>query len=262
MATLLLLLAFQTERVTFDFKDVKVERIIQVIETYAGAKIEVASQLRGRNVTIQAKNVPYPDAIATIAKQLGGTSKRTGKDRFRIAPAWQHAIYEKLESKKVHGMLMEEVALGQALRLFRAQCDVRVHCTADRAKKIKFTADDVTYRTLLDVMAKAADAEWQLRYGVVYFAPRGTLAKLPLLPPKIGKAPQVVLHLENKSIADALRYLQAVSGRRMSWPKELPADKVNVRADSVTLDQALALILYPVGLEAEESGSEIKIANK
>jgi len=263
LVSLLLPLLLQAEpRLSLDYEETDVATALRAIGTYAGVEIDLAPQYAGRRITLKAVNLTVTEVLEALAKQVGGACKPVGKDAFRIAPAWQHAILEKLEKGKAYGLRMEEVELGQALKLFATQCGVRVHCTIDPKRKLELSADDVTWRALLDAIAKAAGGEWALRYGVAYLAPTEELARMPLLPPEIGKDPVVPLHLVDKSIGDALRFLQAVSKRRFEWPDELPDRKVSVRADSVTLAQALALVLYPANLTAAERDGVVVVSTR
>ncbi|MHC4410243.1 MAG: hypothetical protein ACYS0F_14740 [Planctomycetota bacterium] len=259
---LLLVFSLVGERLTIQFDRENVDRIVRVIETHAGAKVEVATEYRGRKVSVQAENQTVPDVLEKIAVALGGASKKLGPDRFRIAPKWQHAILEKLEKNRVHGLTMEDAELGQALRLFHTQCGVRVHSTVDAKRKISFKADDVSYRTLLDTIAKAAGGSWQLRYGVAYLAEQEQLKGLPVRPPAIRKAPTIPLLLKGKTMREALTYLQAVTGRKFKWPKELPATRITVHVNSLALDHALALVLYPAGLTAAEKDDVIVVTKR
>ncbi|MHC4849829.1 MAG: STN domain-containing protein [Planctomycetota bacterium] len=259
---LLLAFSLQGQRLTFQFTNENVDQIIRVIETYAGAKVEVAAEYRGKKVSVQTANETVPDVLQKISIALGGASKKLGPDRFRIAPKWQHTILEKLEKNRVHGLTMEDAELGQALRLFATQCGVRVHSTIDPKRKISFKADDVSYRTLLDTIAKAAGGSWQLRYGVAYLCSADQRKMLPVEPPRIVKPPSVPLLLKDKTIEEALSYLQTVTGRKFEWPEELPANKVTIQAKSITLDQALALVLYPAGLTAAEKDGVIVVTKR
>lgn len=253
----LLLCAFQGERVTFSFRDEAVEQVLRIIEVYAGVKVEIAAVYRGRTVSIEAKNLKIPKVIEMIADKLGGAAKKTGRDRYRLAPKWQHALLAKLEKTKAVGLKMEDIELAQALKYFHTLCGVHVHSTVDPKKKIQLTADDVSLRVVLDRIADAAGAKWDLRYGVVYMG--NALEKLPIRAPTIGAAPSVPLLLRDKSIEEALTYLQAATGREIKWPEKLPASRVNVNARSVGLDQALALVLYPAGLTAVEKKGVIVV---
>jgi len=259
MHALVFLLALQESTLTFDYKNVEVEKATEVIATYAGVQIELAPQFRGRSITLKANNSTVPDVLDRIGRQLGGSSKMLGGKRFRIAPDWQHAILGKLEEKKAHGLAIDGMELRHVLEIVRTQCGVRAHATLDPKKRIALEADGVSYRTVLDRIAKAAGGAWELRYGIAYLATQKELADMPLLPPEIEKRPRLPLHFREKSIVDALIFLQAASKQPIQWPEKLPDRKVTVKAESVDLAQALALVLYPAGLTAEEKDGVIVV---
>ena len=261
LAAILLLFPQAEPRVTFSFKNEGLENIVKVIETYAGVKIDVAPQFRGRKVTIEARNRTIAEVLNLIGSGLGGSATKTGKDRFRLAPKWQQELWGKLQKEKVHGLLMEDVELAQALELMRMQCGVRVQIdpALDARKKIKFEADQVDYATVLTRIADAAGARWEMRYGVVFLSTAERFKSMPLLPPRIKDETFVTVHLQDKSIEDALRYLAVVTGRKIEWPKILPKTRVNLRAKKLAFVDVLALVLYPAGLTVEEKDDVLRV---
>jgi len=252
-AAILLLVAQAAPKFSLDFKNEPVENVLRIVDSYAKARVDLAPEYAGRSITIKAQNATVPEALKFIAEDLGGEAKAIGEDRYRIAPAWQHAILEKLEKEKAAKLVMEGVELGQALKLFRSQCAVQVHCTLDPKTKIRFSVEDGSYRAVLDAIAEAAGGAWELRYGVPYLATRTDFERMPLLPPKLKKDPALPLHLQDRTLVQALGYLEAASGRAFVLPELVPERKVTAMAKSVTLSQALALVLYPVELSATES---------
>ncbi|MHC4939339.1 MAG: hypothetical protein ACYTHK_10250 [Planctomycetota bacterium] len=256
MVGLLLLLA--ADEMTFSMENVPFEQVVKVVEVYTGWKLEFAEEYRGWGVSVVAKKQRPEKVLEVLAKQVLGRSRKLGKRRYRIAPMWQHVLYRVLEDPRTTTIKIEETDLDMALRLCRFKARyLQLHPGIDPKKKVSFSAADATQGALLDHLAKAAGAEWALRYGVIYVAPKGELARMPVRAPNI--AGTVTLYVENRKLTDVLRLLEQQTRGTFTKPDKLPDVTITAKLSGIELSHALAIVLYPAGLTAKAEKGELII---
>ncbi len=86
------------EKVTFQFENEDLSKVINILATYSGANIVVAPQVKG-TVTTSMKNIPWRDALEQIVKTNGFAVVEEDRGILRIVPRDQ--LKDQLETRVV-----------------------------------------------------------------------------------------------------------------------------------------------------------------
>lgn len=94
------------DRISFNFQDVEVRRILQIVADTAGKSLVASDNVTG-NITIRLDNVPWDQALDIILRSRG-LDKRIEGDILLVAPAQE--IAEQEQQQLTNERAMEELA--------------------------------------------------------------------------------------------------------------------------------------------------------
>lgn len=254
---LLVVAAAEETKVTLNFREAAAADVLEVIAKTAGVKVALDPEYAGAKITVEMKNVAVGEALAGIAKQLGAVVHE-GK---RILPAWKRDMLVKLEKTRVKNVdwKARDITFSGALQYARSVTGLNIALDPKLGRRtdteIEMHVDGVSARSLLDLLCEPAGVGWDLRYGVVFVAPKERLKALPAVTPWKDEAlpkKRVDLPFDGTKLRLALDYLAAATGEKF---KVDPAAEDAVRSIEVTLvagrirvSDALAVLLVPHGL--------------
>ena len=104
---------------------------------------------------------------------------------------------------------------------------------------------------------------WKLRYGVLYIASAERFESMPVIAPRLKSDALRKLRLpvsfKDASLEKIGTTLKLLTGVPFIVPKNIGARTVIAQAREVTLEQALALMLYPYGWTAVEKDGAVHV---
>lgn len=115
--------AYKGKKISLDFQDIEVRRVLQLLADFTGTNIVAADSVQG-NITLRLKDVPWDQALDLILKTKS-LDKRTNGDVIWIAPATEIAKYEDDQAK----------AYQQAIKLAPLQTEY-IQLNYARAKEV------------------------------------------------------------------------------------------------------------------------------
>jgi len=233
------------------------------LEQHPGiAAVEFAPQVAHLKVDIECAGLQPKSAIECVAKAFGCEAQNLGGKRWRIAPAWQIAIWKNLVNRKLAKVSFEEKPLREVLDFLRAVSGSPIHLDheVDATRDVTLQVTNVTSGDALGLITELTQLKWELRYGVVYIASAERLKKLPVVSPRIKgmEKRRVMLHFDGVALPMVANYMQAAAGVQVVLPRQAAALAVSVKAN-VSVEQAFALIFYPLDLTAVEKDGVIHI---
>lgn len=254
----------QGERVTFQFQDESLEKVVDVLKTLGGIPLTLDDELKGRTVTLDLKNVLVEDAVDRLAAAAG--ARRRGD---AILPEWKDNLLEELKKTKLHNLKLAQAPLKDVAAYLRSVTGANFVVDGPLAdRKIDLVVDDITVGQALD-LAFGAHAAWDLRWGVVYVATKPRLEELPAQVPLAGaKLPdrRIDLPFQNTPLPQVVSYLTAATGVTLAVQAAdkdaLEAMEVTAAASGLTIPQALALVLLPNGATTEVKDGAIAIRTR
>ena len=235
----------------------------RLLKQVAGLEVEFAPQLAGKRIHLALRDLPPKVAVERIAEAFGCKAQHRGGKKWRVLPAWQIDLLNNLEGKRVHDLAVDEMRLDQLLRLMRDQtkADIVLDPALPADRSITLSANDVSYRSLLDLITGPNEMRWELRYGVVYLSTPARLKGMPVNAPAIksGARTQVPMHLDNAELKAACQVFQMLTGFQVNVQDKWAATKVSIDVKKVRFNQAFALLLYPVGLTLAEQDDVLTV---
>jgi len=268
-ATLLLLLAAPgiaqnvTAEVTMTviFKEVSVDRIIEYIVRTTGKSIRSPGAIATKTISLTLADNSAWEALQMVAQKTGMRLRNT-RDGFELVEEfeWREALMWQLENTRASKLnLKRGTKLTQVLVYLSevAQRQIVLDPTLGGELKTGMTFENVTVRRILDLAVEQFDFRWDLRWGVAFVstAPRlKALAKKgPSLPPAMsGKT--VDLDFDDAPLSEVIEKLKMATGLKIGVAAAsrtaLAGTRITVTAKGLTLSQALALTLAPVGARA------------
>lgn len=148
---------YKGERVTFNFQDIPVRSVLQLIADISGINIVVADSVQG-NVTLRLNNVPWDQAL-DIVMQARGLDKRERGNVVWIAPTPEIAARE------------------QAIEDARIAIEDRTPLVSEFIPINYGNAEQIA--TLLTTSALRANAGWATNQGQIasgFLSPRGSVS--------------------------------------------------------------------------------------
>ena len=248
----------ETRPITVNLENVGPAKAAKMLKKAAGLRVEIAPQLASRRINLRLVGVPTSSAMTSLAEHFRCELRFYGKKRWHLAPKWQFAILDKLAASAPK---LSKRPIDEALDAIRkgAGVDITLDREVDRALVVALSAKKKTFRDLLDYVTKKAKLKWELRYGVVYVATKERLKKIPILVPGLKDRRLTGRRLDVTLEAVALDQVGTKLGVGLVPPKGEGARKITARARSITLPQALALILYPHGWTTREAPGGLEI---
>jgi len=255
----------QVKPITLELDNCGPKVAAKILLRKAKLRVEFAPQAAARRANVRLINVPTVAGMRTIAEHFRCEARYLGKRRWRLAPAWQFAILEKIESRRIVPVNVTKMPIAEFLATVRTatEIDITLDPRVDRASTVTMRATKISYRKLLDRLVKAQRLAWELRYGVLCIAERKQLDQMPVLPPQLASAAlrklRTPLAFEGVTLGAIAPQLEKLMGVPFVVPDEMNAQTVTARAKDVTLEQALALLLYPHGWTAEEKDGAVHV---
>lgn len=96
------------KKISLDFQDIEVRRVLQVLADHTGMNLVAADSVQG-NITLRLKDVPWDQALGLILKAKGLDQRRKG-NAIWIAPT-----AEMIKSEEEEAKLLEQSAKSAAL---------------------------------------------------------------------------------------------------------------------------------------------------
>ena len=229
----------------------------------AKLRVEFAPQAAARRANVKLINVPTVSGMKTIAEHFGCQVRFLGKRRWRVAPAWQFAVLDKIELRRDTPLNVKKMPIEEFLETVRTETgvDITLDPRVDRESTVTLRASKISCRKVLDRLVKALRLAWELRYGVLYIAEREHFDRMPVLPPQLETPALRNLRMpvdsEGVALAEVAPQLEKLMSIPFIVPEGMKARTVTAHAKDVTLEQALALLLYPLGWTAEEKDGAV-----
>ena len=102
-----------------------------------------------------------------------------------------------------------------------------------------------------------------MAYGVVFVSTKERMKALPKLSPRLPNGKQrVSVHFVKTTVPRVANYLTAATGAKFVVGEKAKPLEVDAVANKLTLAQALALSLYPIGCTAEAKEGSIFIKKR
>ena len=102
-----------------------------------------------------------------------------------------------------------------------------------------------------------------MAYGVVFVSTKERMKALPKLSPRLPNGKQrVSVHFVKTTVPRVANYLTAATGAKFVVGEKAKPLEVDAVANKLTLAQALALSLYPIGCTAEAKEDSIVIKKR
>jgi len=245
------------------FDNATAETAAKLLKNDAGLKVQFAPQCKGKRIELQIRGLPAKSAIERIAEAFDCKAQHRGGMKWRVLPGWQIDLLKKLEGTRVVDLAVDEMRLDQFLRLVRDQtrADIVLDPAIQASRTITLQANNTNYRALLDLVTQPNEMRWELRYGVVFISTATRLKNMPIHPPAIpGTArTRVPINFDKVNLPAVCQMFQVLMGVRIEVPKEFAKTKVSAKVKRVRFDEALALLLYPVGLTVTEKESALTV---
>ena len=249
--------------ITANLENVGPETAARMLKKAAGLRVEIAPQAAVWKANLRLVSVPTWLAMESLAEHFHCEVRFLGKKRWRVAPAWQFETLDQLDRSMGKAPKITKQPLDAVLETIRkgAGVDITLDRTVDRALLISAPAKKRTYRSLLDYVVKRAKLKWDVRYGVVYVADAKRLKHLPILAPELQSPTLRGQRLKLALKAVPLKRVGAKLGigAKLVVAEEHGDKEITAQAADITLSQALALMLYPVGLTATEADGALKV---
>lgn len=100
--------AYRGKKISLDFQDIEVRRVLQVLAEFTGVNMVAADSVQG-NISLRLKDVPWDQALDLILKAKGLDQRRKG-NAIWIAP-----MTEMIKSEEEEAKLQEQSAKSAAL---------------------------------------------------------------------------------------------------------------------------------------------------
>lgn len=267
-ATIALLVVAQEPTFSFDVKKQTLGDLVLLLKLPVKFDEELARKL----VTLKVDNQPLATVIDGLAKAAGG--KVVGK---RIVTPWRYDLHAVLQKKRIIGRRgadrhrpveptgKSNIDLNKALDFLRAVtgADIVLDPQLLKTFKVDFNLANISCLQALDLLTAANELNWDLRYGVVFVSTKKRMKALPRLSPQLPKSKKrVSLFFAKTTVPQMASYLTAFTGAKFVVPEEAKSLEVSAAANNVTLAQALALCLYPIGCTAEAKEDSIVIKKR
>jgi len=225
-------------------------------------RVDFAPQVAHLKVDIECSGLQPEKAIEQVATAFGCEAQKLGAKRWLIAPAWKIAISKNLVNRKLAKVSFKEAPLSTVLDFLRAVSGSSIHLDpeVDATRNVTLQLTNVTFGDAVGLVTELTQLKWELRYGVVYIASAERLKKLPVVSPRIKgmEKRRVMLQFDGATLPMVANYMQAAAGVQVVMPRGAAARAVSVKAN-VSVEQAFALIFYPLGLTAFEKDGVVHV---
>jgi hypothetical protein len=278
-------------RISIDLREVSLEALARTVARQAGVKIFVEGPAAASLVSLTMEKATVEEVLRAAASQAETTARLGSDGVWRLGRAegcepWELEMGQLLR-KTVARLQLDGTDLGVALRRATDTIGIEVQIDPEvlRTRKpedLRVTLSvekKITVRAALTRMTKQVGLAWDLRWHVVFVSTPERLERIPRrLVPSGGPdsrhaellsrlaSRRVMINLQGATVAQVVSFASSLTDVKIAWSEDARAvamsGKVTLRAQDVSLERLLALVLLPrdLILEVAEDGFVIRKA--
>lgn len=278
----------EPKRISVDLDDVTLAALARAVSEQAGVVVRVSDEVAGRRVTLALEKVTAEEVLKQAAARAETTLTESADGSFRLGPekpTIEARIRKTLAEAKLN-VNFQGTHLTEALDFYANMTGVTMvldpHVLATREAgtlEMNLAVQAIAADKLLALTSQLLDLTWDVRWGLVLVSTKERLAALPtfaLPPTPAGERPLGETHLRRRlgeetigfafaetPLPTAILFLEKLWRLPIRWDAGVreTAEKmpVTLRLSNTPAGGALAVLLYPRGLEFEVTAEAIVI---